>query len=42
MTGKINPIDKTWGRFNYQLREPGSSFVIDGQYGHMYEIRIYK
>jgi len=42
MSGKINPIDKTWGDFNYNKREPGSAIIVNGQYGHLYEIRIKK
>jgi len=40
MSGKINPIDRIWGDFNYNKRKPGSAIILDGQYGHLYEIRI--
>ena len=39
-TGKISPLDKTWGEFNYNKREPGSKIVLNGQYGHLYELRV--
>jgi len=35
----VNSLDKIWGRFNYIKREPGSIMVLDGPYGHLYEIR---
>ncbi len=35
----MNDVDRIWGRFNYKKREPGSRIVLDGPYGHLYEIR---
>ncbi len=32
--------DKNWGRFNYKQREPGSQVVVDGEFGHLYEVRL--
>ncbi len=36
---ELNEVDRIWGRFNYKKREPGSRIVLDGSYGHLYEIR---
>ncbi len=36
---KITEYDKIWGQFNYYKRETGSRIVLDGPYGHLYEIR---
>ena len=41
-TGKMTETDRIWGRFNYIKREPGSIMVLDGPYGHLYEIREIK
>ena len=38
-SGDMNEIDKIWGQFNYYKRETGSRIVLDGPYGHLYEIR---
>ncbi len=38
----VNSLDKIWGRFNYLKRETGSRIVLDGAYGHLYEIRKIK
>ncbi len=38
----MNDVDRIWGRFNYRKREPGSRIVLDGPYGHLYEIRKIK
>ncbi len=39
---EISDVDRMWGRFNYLKREPGSRIVLDGPYGHLYEIRKIK
>ncbi len=39
---ELNEVDRIWGRFNYKKREPGSRMVLDGEYGHLYEIRKIK
>jgi len=38
-TGYVTEIDKIWGNFNYYKRKPGDKFFLDGEYGHLYEVR---
>jgi len=40
--GYVTEIDKIWGNFNYYKRKPGDKFFLDGEYGHLYEVRKLK